>query len=65
MDVTTVRFYICIMVRLHRAWSHEVCRASNITLAYMASVTGREVDIDSTISYMGVTSFTHIDVRKL
>ena len=26
----------------HRAWSHEVCRASNSALAYMASVTARE-----------------------
>ena len=25
-----------------RAWSHEVCRASNSALAYMASVTARE-----------------------
>ena len=25
-----------------RVWSHEICRASNSTLAYMASVTARE-----------------------
>ena len=35
------------MVRLspeRHAWSHKVCRASNIALAYRSSVTAREVD---------------------
>ena len=45
IDGTTGRNHICIIVRpspARRAWSHEVCRASNIAFAYMASVTARE-----------------------
>ena len=44
-DSITERFHICIMVQpspVRRTWLHEVCRASNITFAYMASVTTRE-----------------------
>ena len=35
-------FYYHTIVTRVPAWSHKVCRASNITTAYMASMTARE-----------------------
>ena len=61
IDGTTGRNHICIIVRpspARRAWSHEVCRASNITLAYMASVVAREADVKEEKDGACCTAFT-------